>query len=1327
MKVCPYCHRPVLDNAVRCSYPDCGRDISNIPSGPAPGFPSAPVSGPVSGPALGTQSAPGFQSQTPINYASSGFSGNFAPSVPGQPPVPGRPAVPGTAALGSSAPSAPSSAGFSTGAGAGYNSGFNSGLTPPPGFGTRPGLSAPPGFSDATGFQPASGFTPGNQAAPLNPAPTYNSLFGVSSTNPAAPASPSFRPAVPGNPAASVNPMAPGNPTAPSSPAAPSSFRPAVPANSMATDSFTGSRPGASPFGANLSNTSGTPNTSKTFNNPNNPNTSQSSGFNSSKNVSAPTRGEQRSAAPPLPGTANRPAPVQGQFGTNLPHSSASTGSSTGFNTDKNPGSPTRGEQRSVAPPLPGSPRSQFGSNLPRSGANAGLGSSSPTRGEQRSVAPPLPGSGANAGPGGNPMGERTSAAPPAPGMVSRLFGRTQEMTSAPPPAPGMAPPAYGSGERVSAAPPLARMRSFIQMGLPLSVPAHGAQSEAIPSSLLVIHDDDTPEQASLRETLRNLHGRVLRSRKNTKRLASAVWLVLGCILLSYFVFYSYTVGSYAEMSDGEIDVKRDKANPLELVISYKPASSGYIGFRRKFKDYSTEIFEKIDSADGLEKKFHWSGQASDKEEPLLVSFRNGVQLERQQFKIPQLNLPEGLAGVLASSSGSVIARTGRGVLTGQILSALDKKPIPGATVRVVGADIQTTTDQDGKFSLENIPEGENRIETSLTGYTTEKFNETVYLGNAKDIRVTMSPGLKEGQIRLVLTWNNSVQDLDAYLSGPKGNGENFRVSYSDKGNLQSNEFVSLDVDAQEGWGPETITILGVQPGEYEYQVHDFSNKDKPSSSALANAEARVKLYFGGQTYNFTPEKDLVGGVWNVCKIQVTEDRQVKVSRINTIIREEESSQKFGLYAKRTMADRSSWIGKYGGTQESERAVTLGLDWLCRHQADNGSWGKYCLKESGSSKHRCTDDSCTGCGAAFEMALTGLPLLAFQGGGHFYFNGNKYSDNVKQGLDWIVDHQAKNGLLISPSLKGKTYGDSPYHQYFMYEHGIASFALVEACAVAKSMGEDPDPKYYAAAKKALKFTQAQQYPDGGWRYWTADHLPREGVGDTSATGWQVLALKSGKEADIPIDPKVIEKLKSFFTKRFHGNGQTGYEDKSNWTQATTGIGMLARQFLFNEPDAVEVKLSAEYLANWAPSHWTTPGDPIECDCYEWYHTMLAMYQAGGREWARFNPVLRDYIIKQQKLEGCQAGSWDPIDSWGAQGGRIYSTAFGTLALEVYYRYAGAQERNSSAVTTVHTQEIVEAADDQDVLSKEEEEKIQARQKYAKEAKAEDAPEVDLGL
>jgi hypothetical protein len=123
--------------------------------------------------------------------------------------------------------------------------------------------------------------------------------------------------------------------------------------------------------------------------------------------------------------------------------------------------------------------------------------------------------------------------------------------------------------------------------------------------------------------------------------------------------------------------------------------------------------------------------------------------------------------------------------------------------------------------------------------------------------------------------------DLDAHLEGPLPDERRFHVYFGDKGDLKSREFVNLDVDDLDGYGPETITVLGVLPGTYHYFVHDFSNLDDIRSSALARSGAELKVYQGGQAYRFAVDGSSVGTLWHVCDIEVWQDRQATVKKID--------------------------------------------------------------------------------------------------------------------------------------------------------------------------------------------------------------------------------------------------------------------------------------------------------------------------------------------------------------------------------------------------------------------------------------------------------------
>jgi len=225
------------------------------------------------------------------------------------------------------------------------------------------------------------------------------------------------------------------------------------------------------------------------------------------------------------------------------------------------------------------------------------------------------------------------------------------------------------------------------------------------------------------------------------------------------------------------------------------------------------------------------------------------------------------------------------------------------------------------------------------------------------------------------------------------------------------------------------------------------------------------------------------------------------------------------------------------------------------------------------------------------------------------------------------------------------------------------------------VGSSEVSRYRSAAEKAIRFIERNQHNDGGWRY-TAD-VKRPG--DTSVSGWQVLALKSAIEAGIPVSDVCIARVRKLFDARASEEyGRTGYNDRIPLTEATTGVGMLARQFLLDEPDCQLVRDAAVYLADHAEMMWSdreASGDLR--DYYLWYNCTLAMFQAGGEPWQRWNRLVRDTIIAMQCQDGCERGSWSPESKWGEEGGRIYTTALAVLTLEVYYRYASHVESTGS--------------------------------------------------
>jgi hypothetical protein len=375
-----------------------------------------------------------------------------------------------------------------------------------------------------------------------------------------------------------------------------------------------------------------------------------------------------------------------------------------------------------------------------------------------------------------------------------------------------------------------------------------------------------------------------------------------------------------------------------------------------------------------------------------------------------------------------------------------------------------------------------------------------------------------------------------------------------------------------------------------------------------------------------------------------------------------------GLYSLRTAPKREELVAQLGGTPASEAAVALGLEWLARHQSDAGHWGPDCLGKAPQS--RCEKPRvCDGPpGGAYEAALTGLALLALQAGGHYDFNGHAYSSHVAKGLHCLVEQQGLDGELVGSQniLADKPGMPNRFERCFMYEHAIATFALAEACAVARASGRHPDSTLLEAAIKAEKFIEAQQHADGGWRYTTNLNEPS----DSSVSGWAMLALKSCREAGISVSDPTVTQMVQFFQRQADPlTGRTHYQTPTFSTDALTGVGMLVDQFVLHRRSSPLNSLAAPYLADMAERQWGQ-GSSQQHDYYLWYNCTLAMYQAGGEPWERWNEVVRELVVSLQVHgDGCDRGSWLPDDQWGVFGGRVYSTALATLTLEVYYRFA----------------------------------------------------------
>jgi plastocyanin len=224
--------------------------------------------------------------------------------------------------------------------------------------------------------------------------------------------------------------------------------------------------------------------------------------------------------------------------------------------------------------------------------------------------------------------------------------------------------------------------------------------------------------------------------------------------------------------------------------------------------------------------------------------------------------------------------------ISGQVIDALTGDDIAGATVRLHKAEDgiagvvvgQTTSTDQGRFVFSALPPGSYVLIADVQGYISGKRQVAISAGESLSHQdVVLSPLLNPGEIRIILTWGENPEDLEAHLTGPNPDGCRHHCFYWNR----EIPGARLDTDSTRGFGPETITISGALAGVYRYYVHDFSDRLEDATDGLAVSGARVHLVFGDgrNPITFYAPSDN-GSVWHVFDLDGTSGAITPVNRM---------------------------------------------------------------------------------------------------------------------------------------------------------------------------------------------------------------------------------------------------------------------------------------------------------------------------------------------------------------------------------------------------------------------------------------------------------------
>ena len=327
-----------------------------------------------------------------------------------------------------------------------------------------------------------------------------------------------------------------------------------------------------------------------------------------------------------------------------------------------------------------------------------------------------------------------------------------------------------------------------------------------------------------------------------------------------------------------------------------------------------------------------------------------------------------------------------------------------------------------------------------------------------------------------------------------------------------------------------------------------------------------------------------------------------------------------------------------------DSSLRFALQWLERHQHAEGMWSARAFGQL------CEGEACSGGGSdAHDVGVTALAVLAILESGPLR---GRFEESARRGLAWLAQEQGLDGCVGSCSGK------------FMYGHALSTLAFASACSLP---GAD---EYRLRAAKGARFLRQSRNPGLAWRYGV-----RDGENDTSVTAWAGAALLAcaAPEVGLAIDAKVWEGIRrslaqatSDWTQEtfYRRSGSSPSEDRFEKNEGLTAMALWLRLGMGADRKSPEIRGAARRLG-WCLPVWNKSGSSVDFSAWFAGTRALAAYGDPGLRTAWNSAARRALLSHQRKYaDGCGCGSWDPVDRWGIEGGRVYATALNALTLEL---------------------------------------------------------------
>lgn len=292
------------------------------------------------------------------------------------------------------------------------------------------------------------------------------------------------------------------------------------------------------------------------------------------------------------------------------------------------------------------------------------------------------------------------------------------------------------------------------------------------------------------------------------------------------------------------------------------------------------------------------------------------------------------------------------------------------------------------------------------------------------------------------------------------------------------------------------------------------------------------------------------------------------------------------------------------------------------------------------------------------VATTGLALMSLASVGHLPADRTPEGEVIRRALAFLLRPE------VTPA--NGYYGQKDGGR--MYGHGIVTLALTEMLGMGVDKAQDGLLR--ERAQRGVNLILAAQRVrkhdprfTGGWRY-----SPDAGDADLSVTVWQLLALRSAKNAGLLVPKEAIDAAVGFLRRSYHSSRDAqgrpvnpksafGYVPGQPPQYAMAAAGLLAMQ-VCGLHDAPEVLGAADWLRA-APPVWETAWF-----FYGTYYYAQGMVKRGGEAAREGRARVEGLLLPRQQADG----AWDGADGSESGQGRVYCTALALLSLSVRHAY-----------------------------------------------------------